>query len=130
MNLNDVNWIDSQLKKLTIEYDKAKLLVECDSGNYVITCTGFIGMDNLCIWDDTIVENIYVENADPSSDVYLQNVFSHYDKDFDYDFGGGRILGENILILCVSIINNIPFRLYCKGIEVSLHLTNAGSDHT
>ena len=56
MNLNDVNWIDSQLKKITIEYDKAKLLVECDSGNYVITCTGLIGLTNLCIWDDTIIE--------------------------------------------------------------------------
>lgn len=115
IELNDVDWIDSQLEKITIEYDKAKLLVECDSGNYVITCTGLIGLTNLCIWDDTIIENIYVKNADPSSDSYLQNVFSNYDKDFDC---GGRILGENILILSVSIINNTVFDLYCKQISV------------
>ena len=115
MNLNDVNWIDSQLEKITIEYDKAELLVECDSGNYVITCTGLIGLTDLCIWDDTIIENIYVKNADPSSDSYLQKVFSNYDKDFDY---AGRILGENILILSVSIVNNTVFNLYCKQISV------------
>ena len=115
IELNDVDWIDSQLEKITIEYDKAELLVECDSGNYVITCTGLIGLTNLCIWDDTSIENIYVKNADPSSDSYLQNVFSHYDKDFDYC---GRILGENILILSVSIINNTVFDLYCKQISV------------
>ena len=115
IELNDVDWIDSQLEKITIEYDKAELLVECDSGNYVITCTGLIGLTNLCIWDDTIIENIYVKNADPSSDSYLQNVFSNYDKDFDYC---GRILGENILILSVSIINNTVFDLYCKRISV------------
>ena len=116
IELNDVDWIDSQLEKITIEYDKAELLVECDSGNYVITCTGLIGLTNLCIWDDTIIENIYVRNADPLSDSYLQNVFSHYGKDFDC---GGRILGENILILSVSIINNTVFNLYCKQISVS-----------
>ena len=115
IELNDVDWIDSQLEKITIEYDKAELLVECDSGNYVITCTGLIGLTNLCIWDDTIIENICVKNADPSSDSYLQTVFSNYDKDFDY---GGRILGENILILSVSIINNTVFDLYCKQISV------------
>ena len=115
IELNDVDWIDSQLEKITIEYDKAELLVECDSGNYVITCTGLIGLTNLCIWDDTIIENIYVKNADPSSDSYLQNVFSNYGKDFDYC---GRILGENILILSVSIINNTVFDLYCKQISV------------
>ena len=115
MNLNDVDWIDSQLEKITIEYDKAELLVECESGNYVITCTGLIGLTNLYIWDDTIVENIYVKNADLSSDVYLQNVFSNHDKDFDR---GGRILGENILILSISIINNTVFDLYCKQISV------------
>ena len=116
IELNDVDWIDSQLEKITIEYDKAELLVGCDSGNYVITCTGLIGLTNLCIWDDTIIENIYVRNADPLSDSYLQNVFSHYGKDFDC---GGRILGENILILSVSIINNTVFNLYCKQISVS-----------
>lgn len=115
IELNDVDWIDSQLEKITIEYDKAELLVECDSGSYVITCTGLIGLTNLCIWDDTIIENIYVKNADPSSDSCLQNVFSNYDKDFDY---GGRILGENILILSVVIINNTVFNLYCKQISV------------
>ena len=115
MKLNEIDWIDSQLEKITIEYDKAELLVECDSGNYVITCTGLIGLTNLCIWDDTIIENIYVKNADPSSDSYLQNVFSNYDKDFDY---AGRILGENILILSVSIVNNTVFNLYCKQISV------------
>ena len=116
MKLNDVDWIDSQLKKLTIEYDKAEMLVECDFGTYIITCTGLIGLTNLCIWDDTIIEDIYVRNADPSLDLYLQNVFSHYDKDFDY--GNNRILGENILILSVSIINNTVFDLYCKQISV------------
>ena len=115
IEINDVDWIDSQLEKITIEYDKAELLVECDFGNYIITCTGLIGLTNLCIWDDTIIENIYVRSADPQSDAYLQNVLLHYDKEFDYS---GRKLGDNILILSVAIINNIVLDVYCQQISV------------
>lgn len=116
MSLNDVDWIDSQLKKITIEYDKAELFVECDSGYYVITCTGLLGLTNLCIWDDTMIENVSVEYGDLQSDDYLQQVFSNYDKAVDY--GDDRALGEKILVLLVKIINNMTIRLYCKKIEV------------
>ena len=117
MKFENIFWPDSQLLKIQIEYDHACLWVwnDCLQKKISVECFGLAGVTNLCIWDDTIVENIYVKNADPSSDSYLQNVFSNYDKDFDC---GGRILGENILILSVSIINNTVFDLYCKQISV------------
>ncbi len=116
MNINDVDWIDSQLKKITIEYDKAELFIECDSVCYVITCTGLVGLTNLCIWDDTIIENICVTSIDPLSDAYLQQVYSNYDKDFNY---GGRSLKEAKLVLSVALINNMTFNIYCQKIDVS-----------
>ena len=85
MEFNSIDWADSNIEKIEIEYDSIKLYVFNDAlqRNVCGICTGFIGLTNLCIWDDTIVENIYVKNADQSSDSYLQNVFSNYDKDFD-----------------------------------------------
>ena len=117
MKLNDVDWIDSQLKKITIEFDKLDLFIECDSGNYVITCTGLVGLTNLCIWDDTIVEDIWVSSVDSLSDDYMQKVYSHYNKNLDY---GGRVLGEEILVLSVFIINNITLKVYCQKVKVSI----------
>ena len=117
MNINDIDWADSRLESINIEYDKSELRIVSESGRYVVTCAGLIGLTNLCIWDDTIIDNITVFEAGPSSDAYLQQVYSVYDKSFDY---GGRILGEPVLVLSVSIINNTTFNLYCKSITVSL----------
>ena len=120
MKISDIYWHDSQIEKISIEFDKAELLVESDSKFYLITCTGLIGLTNLCFWDDTILWDMWVENADTSSDVFLKDVFANYDKDYDYYFGGGRILGDDILVLVAHIINNIPAKIYCKKIDVSL----------
>ena len=116
MKLKDVDWNDSQIEKITVEFDKAELLIETDSGKYVITCTGLVGLTDLCIWDDTIVDNIYVKDADRSSDGFLQKVFKHYDENFDY--GEERVL-KNLLNLSVSLVNGTVFSLYCKQISVS-----------
>ena len=117
MKISDIYWHDSQIEKISIEFDKAELLVESDSKFYLITCTGLIGLTNLCFWDDTILWDMWVENADTSQDVFLQDVFTNYNKKIDY---GGRTLEDDILVLVAHIINNIPAKIYCKKIDVSL----------
>jgi len=89
MKFESIFWPDSQLVKIQIEYNYAGLVIWNDvlQKHLLVKCSGLAGINNLCIWDDTIIENIYVKNADLSSDSYLQNVFSNYDKDFDC---GGR----------------------------------------
>ena len=117
MNINEMDWHDSQIEKITIEYDKAELLVHAHpEGWYVITCTGLLGMTDLCIWDDTILYDMYAKKADTENDPYLQLVFSEYNKNWNY---GERSLTDDIYILTANIINNIPAKIYCQNIEVT-----------
>ena len=63
MNINEIDWADSQIKKIIVEYDKCNILIETDStnsqtSNYIITCSGLVGLTDLCIWDDTSLDDI------------------------------------------------------------------------
>ena len=117
MNINEMDWHDSQIEKITIEYDKAELLVLADpEGWYVITCTGLLGMTDLCIWDDMSLDNIQLELADKENDPYLQLVFSKYGKNYAVC---EKDLTKDIYILTAKVINNIPAKIYCQNIEVT-----------
>ena len=117
MKIYDVDWIDSHIEKITIEYDKAELLVHADpEGWYVITCTGLLGMTDLCIWDDMSLDNIQLELADKENDPYLQLVFSNYGKNYAVC---EKDLTKDIYILTAKVINNIPAKIYCQNIEVT-----------
>ena len=130
MNINEIDWADSQIKKIIVEYDNCNILIETDStlietdstnsktSNYIITCSLLVGLTDLCICDDNILDDILVSDANPAMDDYLKNVFKHYDPNFDYELGGGRLL-NNIIILSLNIINGIPAKIYCKKITVS-----------
>ena len=117
MNINEMDWHDSQIEKITIEYDKAELLVHAHpEGWYVITCTGLLGMTDLCIWDDMSLDNIQLELADKENDPYLQLVFSKYGKNYAVC---EKDLTKDIYILTAKVINNIPAKIYCQNIEVT-----------
>ena len=56
MKFENIDWADSNIDKIEIEYDCAKLLIFNDTlqKNVCVSCTGFVGLTNLCIWDDKI----------------------------------------------------------------------------
>ena len=57
MKFSDFFWPDSSLEQIRICYDAAELTIWNRSMNCNVTarCEGFIGMTDLCIWDDQII---------------------------------------------------------------------------
>ena len=117
MKFNEIDWADSQIERIAIEFDHAILFVFNDTYKKLmeVHCTGLIGIDNLCIWDDTFIME-YDLTAVSNDNDYLKQVFEHYDKDFDY---GGRSLSDGILELKIELSNNITFSVYCLNVEVN-----------
>lgn len=118
MDFEKISWADSNIEKIEIEYDCAKLFIfnAALQMNVCVSCTGFIGLTNLCIWDDQIIGQASVERVeDDNENPFIRAVFSAYDKDFNY---GERWLSRGILELRIKLLNNISFSIYCQKITV------------
>lgn len=117
MNFQDFYWADSDIESINIEYDRATLVVWNDAlqRRLAVACSGFAGMTNLCIWDDTIIASTNVQPAGDADNEFLGELYTAYSKNKDY---GGRSLGDGLLEMRIELVNGISFRVYCQKIEV------------
>lgn len=118
MKFEEIFWPDSQLVRIQIEYDQANLLIWNDvlQKQLIIKCSGFVGITNLCIWDDTIIKSANVRRICKLENEFICNLYKAYSKNKDY---GGRSLNRGLLELKIELINEIPFMVYCQNIEVA-----------
>ena len=118
MEFNNIDWADSNIEKIEIEYDSIKLYIFNDTlqRNVCVICTGFIGVTDLCIWDDQIIDYADARQiADDENIPFMKMVYASYDKNFNY---GERYLNNGVIEVCIRLINNIPFNIYCQKITV------------
>ena len=118
MRFENIYWPDSQLITIRIEYDKARFIIWNDilQKRLLVECSGFAGITNLCIWDDTIIMNANVYPVKDSGDGFVHDLYVAYDKNADY---GGRSLSNGLFELRIELVNNIPFSVFCQKIEVN-----------
>ena len=117
MNFLEIDWADSSLEKVEIEYDLAKLTFFNDTfqKNMTVVCTGLAGISNLCIWDDTDINAWNLAPVTDRSNPFLQDLYASHDDRFDY--GVNRRLTD-LLELKIQLSNNIWFYVYCLKVEV------------
>ena len=120
MNFLEIDWADSSLDKVEIEYDLAKLTFFNDTfqKNMTVVCTGLAGISNLCIWDDTAVYNWDLAPVTDRSNPFLQDLYASHDEHFDYGFGNPVRKLTDLLELKMQLSNNIWFYVYCLKVEV------------
>ena len=117
MKFHDYYWADSDIESINIQYDLATIVIWNDALQKMLSveCSGFAGITNLCIWDDTIIMSASVYHACNADNEFLSNLDSAYSKNKDY---GGRSLGSGLLELKIELANYISFSIYCQKIEV------------
>lgn len=117
MDFTNFDWADSDLENIKIEFNNAVLVIWNDAlqKRLLVECSGFAGITNLCIWDDTIIVNANVYPADNSDNDFVRNLYAAYDKNIDY---GGRSLNSGLLELRIELVNYISFSVYCLKIDV------------
>ena len=119
MDFFDIDWADSNLEKIEIEYDKATLVIWNDSlqQRLLIKCTGLAGLTNLCIWDDTHIMSADIKCVSNADNNFLSGLYAAYDETFDY---GGRSLRNGLLALNIELSNHSCFSVYCIEINVDV----------
>jgi len=119
MNICSIDWADSNIEKIEIEYNCATLFVFNDTlqKQLIVKLNGFIGLTNLLIWDDQIIDHVEVhEIQDNNPSPFIQMLFAVYDKDFNY---GERWLNNGILEIQIHLVNHTCFTLYCQSIDIT-----------
>lgn len=117
MDFLNYNWADSDVESINIGYDKAMLVIWNDSiqKRLSVECSGFAGITNLCIWDDTIIMSASVYPVCGADNEFLSNLYTAYNINKDY---GGRSLSSGLIELRIELANYISFSVYCQKIEV------------
>lgn len=116
MNLHKIDFADSELKKLNIEFDKAEVFIQLDdekNTNIVIKCSGLLGVNNLCIWDDTYIDSLSILPADKDSE-FLKEVFKVYISSTP-----DRDLSKPIYDLKITFVNNLSCHIYIQEYEIN-----------
>ena len=59
--------------------------IPANTTNMCVICTGFIGVTDLCIWDDQIIDYADARQiADDENIPFMKMVYAAYDKNFNY----------------------------------------------
>ena len=119
MKMSDLYWADSDIEKIIIEFNKLKMFVFNDflQKNVVVVCNNFIGMDNFCIWDDTIISQLHMKKID-TTEMSRFAMLSHYDLNFDY---GNRYLSDGMIDISVELTNQTVFHIYCQNVMIEIN---------
>lgn len=77
MKFSDFFWPDSSLEQVSIRCDVAELIIwNCNTNcKVIVQCKGFIGMTDLCIWDDQIILQAECRNMPWSDVIRSQDAF-------------------------------------------------------
>lgn len=132
MKFSDFFWPDSSLEQVSIRYDVAELIIwNCNTNcKVIVQCKGFIGMTDLCIWDDQIIlqaecQNILWPDVIHSQDTFLRSLCKAYPYSSQWD---ERRLEDGVVVLSILLANHIRFRLYCQRIDVATCGKHANSN--
>ena len=117
MKFDEINWADSEIENIVIEFDCAKLTIWNDvlQKRLLVCCSGLAGITNVCIWDDMIINSSGVCDTTNIMDDFTSSLYSTYRRDYDY---GGRVLNDGLLVVWIELVNLIRFRIYCQNVEV------------
>lgn len=116
MKFEELYLPDTSLESIFIEYDKAVITIydfdyKCI---YKITCTGLAGVTDLNIWDENIIIAASLKPVD-MEDEFVRQCKQVYI--WDYDTGINRRLSNGLLLLSLTLANNVVFKVYCQNVE-------------
>ena len=121
MDFNNIDWHDSYIENIFVKYNCVILNIFNDTFKTLLSvkCTGFIGISNLCFFDDTIIFDAYTVPVDLKNDEFVGWIYREYGRDGfkycdqDYDFTRG------FLEIRFKMVNSTTLSLYCQNIEIS-----------
>ena len=125
-SIYEYDWADSSIDSIHIEYDKVIILVSLDetfeSGVPMqrpvnIICNNVVGMTDLCMWDDTDVFSVRLNEVTDQGNAFLSKIYRAYGT--DKSSSACKPLKDHLCDLTIELANRISFHVYCYQVTVS-----------
>ena len=116
LNFNDIFWGDSTLEKIEIEYNKIVVLIFNDATDQLvkIECEQCIGMTDIIIWDEVIIDNVFLKKFDNQSNPLVKRICDIYKNTQSVKIE----LNSGLYELRIVLIEDIEFSIICKKITI------------
>lgn len=113
------SWHDADIEKIEISSNQITMIVQHDDyeNPIKIICNDVVGLTNLCMWEDTIINEATLEYVNNELPPFLQQVKEAHP--LDGKFYNNQPIRNNLLCLSIKPVNGIVFYIYCYGIEIS-----------
>ena len=113
---NEIFWGDSTLEEIVIKYDKLTISVFNDvlQKKIDIICSKCIGISEMFIWDEVIVENIFIKEVVSWEHPMWKKTYGLYGAE---SFNSEKDILKPFYELEVVLINDLGFKVLCQGIE-------------
>lgn len=114
---NEIFWGDSTIEEIAIKYDKLTISIFNDvlQKKIDIICSKCIGISEMFIWDEVIIENIFIEEVVSSKHPMWKKIYELYGTE-SYD--SEKDILKPFYELKVVLINDLEFKVLCQGIEL------------
>lgn len=120
MEFNEIDWADSSIEEINVKYNELTMKIFNDTLNkeIAVVCENFAGITNLCLWDDTYIDNAKLETA--TTEVFYTQII----KAYTYTNGvidnsdAKKSLSNGLKKLSLTLTNGIICEIYCQSVIV------------
>ena len=116
MKYDEIFWGDSTIEEIGIKYDELTISIFNDilQKKINVICSKCIGISEIFIWDEVIIENIFVQEVVSSEDPMWKKIYELYGND-SYD--SEKDIQKPFYELKVVLVNDLEFKVLCQEIE-------------
>ncbi len=119
LEYNSIFWPDSYLESVTAKYESVRIIIHnslLDKELY-IECSKCAGITQMILWDEVIIDNVYLEEIPQGKHELLDKVKEIYpDENDDY---GRKYLTDTFYELKIVLLGDISFSVICQSVTFS-----------
>lgn len=117
-NFNQYDWHDSIIQKIEIRDSSVNLLISLDDANSTsvsVKCSAVVGITNICMWEDNIINCVNINTVSDFSNPFLSEIRANHPV---YDNEINAPVRKGLLDLSITLANNITFHIYCYNVDI------------
>ena len=111
-------WHDADIEKIEISSNQIIIMINHDDyeNSVKILCNQVVGLTDLCMWEDTIINDATLEYVKGELPPFLQKIKDAHP--LNGEFYDNQPIKSNLLCLSITLVNDIVFNIYCYSVEI------------
>ena len=111
-------WHDADIEKIEISSNQIIIMINHDDyeNSVKILCNQVVGLTDLCMWEDTIINDATLEYVKDELPPFLQKIRDAHP--LNGEFYDNQPIKSNLLCLSITLVNDIVFNIYCYSVEI------------